>query len=214
MTGSLLVVLGLQWALLLLLALLLLVALRQIGVLHERMGPVGALVLAGGPAVGSLAPTFDLTALDGRRVSIGTPQGRAILLFFLSPKCPVCKSLAPVVKSMAARRSSTLDLVLASDGDHEAQLRMVRELRLEAFPLVLSTPLGVAFQVSRLPYAVLLRADGRIAAKGLVNNREHLESLFEAEARGVASLQAFLADAPPALAITPRNRKTADDFQG
>ena len=32
----------------------------------------------------------------------------------------------------------------------------------------------------------------RIASLGLINNREHLESLFEAKERGVASIQQFL----------------------
>jgi len=58
---------------------------------------------------------------------------------------------------------------------------------------VLSEPLGRALGVSKLPYAVLLDEQGRIASLGLVNNREHLESLFEAKERGVASIQQYLA---------------------
>jgi len=46
--------------------------------------------------------------------------------------------------------------------------------------------------VSKLPYAVLLDEAGRVASLGLVNSREHLESLFEAKERGVASIQDFL----------------------
>jgi len=34
--------------------------------------------------------------------------------------------------------------------------------------------------------------EGKVRAKGLVNTREHLESLFEAKERGVASLQEFV----------------------
>ena len=33
----------------------------------------------------------------------------------------------------------------------------------------------------------------RLASLGLINSREHLESLFEAKERGVASIQDFLA---------------------
>jgi hypothetical protein len=40
---------------------------------------------------------------------------------------------------------------------------------------------------------VLYDAEGVLRARGLVNSREHLESLFEAEQRGVASIQEFLA---------------------
>jgi methylamine dehydrogenase accessory protein MauD len=46
--------------------------------------------------------------------------------------------------------------------------------------------------VGKLPYAVLVDADGVVRAKGLVNTREHLESLFEAKERGVGSLQELL----------------------
>jgi methylamine dehydrogenase accessory protein MauD len=43
-----------------------------------------------------------------------------------------------------------------------------------------------------VPYAVLLDGAGTIRSKGLVNSREHLESLLEAERRGVATLQDFI----------------------
>ena len=59
-------------------------------------------------------------------------------------------------------------------------------------PFVLSEGLGRALSVSKLPYAVLLDEEGRVASLGLVNSREHLESLFEAKERGVASLQEYL----------------------
>jgi methylamine dehydrogenase accessory protein MauD len=57
-----------------------------------------------------------------------------------------------------------------------------------------STQIGMTYAVGKLPYAVLIDADGIIRAKGIVNTREHLESLFEAERRGVASIQQYLAE--------------------
>jgi hypothetical protein len=44
-----------------------------------------------------------------------------------------------------------------------------------------------------LPFAALLDALGRLRARGVVNSREHLESLFEAQRLGVASLQEYFA---------------------
>ena len=38
----------------------------------------------------------------------------------------------------------------------------------------------------------LIDEEGIVAAQGLVNTREHLESLFEAQRRGVASIQEYL----------------------
>ena len=63
---------------------------------------------------------------------------------------------------------------------------------LTGMPYVLSERLGRSFGVSKLPYAVLLDEMGRIASLGLINNREHLESLFEAKERKVASIQQYL----------------------
>ena len=53
--------------------------------------------------------------------------------------------------------------------------------------------LGKSYGVSKLPYAVLIKHDNSIASLGIVNSREHLESLFEAEALGIASIQDYLA---------------------
>ena len=52
--------------------------------------------------------------------------------------------------------------------------------------------LGMAYRVSRLPYGVVLDGEGTVRAKGLINNREQLESLFNAKEMGVASIQGFL----------------------
>jgi methylamine dehydrogenase accessory protein MauD len=82
--------------------------------------------------------------------------------------------------------------VLASDGDRDEHARFAQKHDLSRFPYVLSQELGLAYQIGKLPYAVLLDETGTVRAKGLVNTREHLESLFEAKERGVASLQQFV----------------------
>ena len=187
----------LQWVLILALSGMVLALFRQVGLLHERLGPVGALVLPGGPQVGERAPTFDLTSLSGEGVRIGqSDRNKSTLLFFLSPTCPVCKTLVPVVKKVASAEQDRLDVVLASDGDESAQRLMVRDQGLGAFPLVLSTELGLAFGVSKLPHAALIGPDGKLVVSGLVNNREHLESLLMAQDLGVASLQEYLTNPP------------------
>ena len=167
---------------------------RQLGVLYERVAPAGALVLGRGPSVGDAAPAVPVADLVGTTHEIGAPRadGRSTLLFFLSPTCPVCKELLPALRSAARRESEWLDVVLASDGPRDEHVRFVREARLESFPYLLSPALGVAYQVGKLPYAVLIDGAGTLRARGLVNSREHLESLFEANERGVASLQELL----------------------
>jgi len=182
------------WVLVIGLGLTVLALARQIGVLYERIAPAGALMISQGPDVGEVAPEFNLQTLDGAMQSVGgvPASGRSTLLFFLSPTCPVCNTLIPVLKSIRRNESEWLDVVLASDGEPEAQRAFVNKKELEEFPYVLSTQLGVTYQVAKLPFAVLLDDQGVLRAKGLTNNREHLESLFEAMEQGVASIQEFM----------------------
>lgn len=169
---------------------------RQVGVLHERIAPAGALTLHQKVSVGDKGPEMELTALDGQQVRIGgVRQGRSQLLFFLSPDCPICKTLMPVLRSAARAEAHWVDTVLASDGEESEHRRLVMKQDLAGIPYVLSETLGRSLGVSKLPYAVLIDEQGKIASLGLINNREHLESLFEAKERGVASIQQFLAGA-------------------
>lgn len=194
MSNFFLAAFAVQWLAIVGLALLLFALLRQVGMLHERLGPVGALTLPGGPKVGDPAPKFDLPSLTGGDVSIGgtDPEGRSTLLFFLSPTCPVCKSMLPVLLSMVREHRQTR-LVFASDGDEALQHKMIVQEKLGDHPFVLSTDLGIAHAVGKLPYAVLIGPDGKVSAKGLINNREHVESLFEAQRTGIASIQDYMA---------------------
>lgn len=193
MNEALLISNAVLWVLVLALVVVAVALTRQIGILYERVAPMGALMLDQGPKVGDAAPAFQLDTLQGSRVAIAQPgNGRSQLLFFLSPTCPVCKKLLPVLKSISGAESSWLQLVFASDGERPAHAEFQRKAGLTDYPYVLSQDLGMAFKVGRLPYAVLIDADGRVRAKGLVNSREQVESLFEAQERGVASVQAYL----------------------
>jgi methylamine dehydrogenase accessory protein MauD len=193
MTEALVVSNAILWVVVLILAGIVVALARQIGVLYERVAPAGALMMGRGPAVGESAPVVQAPDLDGHVHEVGgpSPSGRASLVFFLSPTCPVCKALLPALRSAARREAAWLDVLLASDGLREEHAEFVRAERLEEFPYVLSAALGVTYQVGRLPYAVLLDRTGVVRAKGLVNSREHLESLFEAVERGVASIQEY-----------------------
>lgn len=184
------------WVLLAALSLVVLALVRQVGVLHERITPVGALMLAKGLKVGELAPALTVADLADRPLRVGAPRadGLSTLVMFVSPTCPVCKALLPVLKSSCRSEQSWLEIVLASDGDLANQREFVAEHGLETFPYVVSAALGMTYQVNRLPFAVLIDPDGVLCARGLINSREHLESLFEAKRLGVASLQDYLED--------------------
>ena len=193
MTAALLVSVVLLWIAVIVLTAVVAALVRQIGVLYERVAPAGALMTARGPAIGDTAPVIVAEVLAGGTREIGGARedGKSTLVFFLSPTCPVCKQLLPTLRSIARAERAWLDVLLASDGPRAEHEAFVARERLE-FPYVLSAPLGVTYQVGKLPYAVLVDGAGVVRAKGLVNTREHLESLFEARERGIASIQDFI----------------------
>lgn len=165
---------------------------RQIGVLNERIAPAGALMPTSGPKVGELTEVIDVENLEGDRLQIGGNQAIGItLILFVSPTCPVCKSLVPVAQSVA--KHDDLNLIFASDGDtQDRHKKYVNDLALEPKKYVLSQALGMQYGVSKLPFAVLIGTGGTLAAKGLVNTREHLESLLEAMHTGISTLQEYV----------------------
>ena len=57
---------------------------------------------------------------------------------------------------------------------------------------MLSESLGIHYGVSKLPFALLIDRHGVLAGKGLVNTREHLESLIEARETGIPTLQDYM----------------------
>lgn len=195
MSEALIVSNTLLWVAVVILSGLVLALLRQIGLLHERISPAGALVGRERPQVGEAAPVLRLRDLCGREVLIGesAADGASTLLFFLSPSCPVCETLLPVLRSVVRAEGSRLRLVLASDGPLAEHERLVREHGLERETYVVAPEPAIAFQIGQVPYAVLIDPSGVVRARGLVNTREHLESLFEARDRQVDSLQSFVA---------------------
>jgi methylamine dehydrogenase accessory protein MauD len=209
MTDALLVSNVLLWIAVVVLAAVVVALVRQIGLLHERVFPVGALMTAGGPRVGEAAPELGVPDLAGRTVHVGGAHdgGRATLVFFVSPTCPVCKTLLPIVLDVAATETPPARVVLASDGEPAEHRAFVERAGLDGVPYVLSSALGLAYQVAKLPYAVLIDARGVLRGKGIVNTREHVESLFEAARLGVASMQDYLRrhdENPPAPATRRR----------
>lgn len=211
MTEALLVSNIILWIVVIALTLLVLALARQVGILHERVAPAGALLPTTGPKVGELTTAMELKALDGTLLTLGGENASSLATFilFISPTCPVCKSLVPTAKSLINSEKSRIRLVFASDGaatDKEmAQHRSyIKDLKITDYPYIISQQLGMSYEVSKLPFAVLIGGDGILKSKGLVNTREHMESLIESMDTGVASLQDF-------VGRTTRRDEKADD---
>ncbi len=183
---------GLLWGVVVLLSLTVLALARQIGVLHERVAPAGALINGAGPGVGEQAPRLEVHAIGGNAVTVGArlATGRAMLMLFVSQTCPICKKLIPIAQDFA--RSERLDVLFVGDADIVEQQKLITQFGIDEHCFVNGPEVGMAFRVDKLPYAVLLDDEGVISAKGLVNSREHFESLIIAKETGYATIQSYL----------------------
>ena len=192
MLTTLLVSQAFAWIVILLLVVAVLALARQVGVLHMRVAPAGALTTAGGPAVGNMAPAVPALTLDGGKQTVGggAPGVPLRLLMFVSATCPLCKALIPMAKSFA--RDERTQLIFVGDDAPQVQRALIERHGLESYLFINGPEVGQAFAVGKLPYAVLLDADGVILSKGLVNSREHLESLVIAHEMGVRSVQDYI----------------------
>jgi len=210
MQAALPYIVGLQLVVTLGLAVLLFGLARQIGVLHERIAPMGAMTSDHGPEVGDMAPSLSVSTLAGDPMELGgaSPRSRARLLLFIAPTCPVCKKLLPIARSFVD--AERIDVVLVGDGDAAEQRALIEQFGLESLAYVNSPQVGMTYKVGKLPYAILIDADGIIRAKGLVNNREHLESLIIAEETGFGTIQSYLATKQRlAQQLSPTSASTA-----
>lgn len=186
---------GLLWVVIAVLAILNILLLRQVGILFERVAPAGALATNAVLSKGDQVPAIEYPLLEGGMLAIGgeAKNGKDTLVMFIAPNCPVCKTLLPAAISLSRAEASSLFLVFASAGnDLELHREFVKTERLDKYNYIISDALGVSFGVAKLPYAVLVSADGAVASFGLVNTREHLESLVEARERDVASIQEYI----------------------
>jgi methylamine dehydrogenase accessory protein MauD len=102
----------------------------------------------------------------------------------------ICAKLLPIIRSVAAAEGT--DVVLISDGTRAEHLEFLRNHPLQNERYVVSAEIGMRYQISKVPYGVLLDADGVILGKGLCNTREHVESLFETVREGHSTLQDFM----------------------
>src|SRR3569623_158218 len=127
----------LSWAVILGLGLALLALARQVGVLHVRVAPAGALMTGKGPAVGEAAPVMDAVTLEGAALTIGKPKAGKQLLLFVSAHCPLCKELIPIAKNFA--RTEKLDIVFVGDDQESEQRAMIARLEMGGLAFVNSS---------------------------------------------------------------------------
>ncbi|MEO8424302.1 MAG: hypothetical protein ABI595_10405 [Actinomycetota bacterium] len=149
-----------QWLLVLVLAAVVVALARQVGTLHLRLGPRGALeVDSEGPALGEAPPAMPAIVDDGGRVLVGGP-GPTRLVLFSSPTCSICKEVAPGIGAAASAVGLTPVII------HDPDLERV-------------------YDVPGTPFLLILDRVGIVRAKGTVNNLEQVEGLIDLALRRI-----------------------------
>jgi methylamine dehydrogenase accessory protein MauD len=172
----------LLFAAIVVLILIVLALARQIGVLHERIAPIGMQQAHAGLEAGQAIPRITMRSLSGAPFPMGEtlPAGTVRMLLFVAPDCPVCKRVLPIALDVARDRG--LEPVLVGDGAQPELAAMRDRLGLGGVAFVTGVELGLVLQVSRLPTLVLLDANGTILARDVVNTRRQVEALIPAAA--------------------------------
>jgi len=153
------------WILVVGLALAVVVLLRQIGVLHARLHPLGVHFGGEGPALDQPAP------LAGRFDWAAAP---VTLLLFTAPGCEVSARLRP---SFDAVRRSYRGALAVHEIDHAADT---------------ADRGGVfrAFNVRSTPYVVAVDDAGVVRGRGIANSLEQIEELVAEAAATAAAARA------------------------
>jgi thiol-disulfide isomerase/thioredoxin len=139
----------LLWLAVVFLSVIVVALLRQIGVLHTRLQPLGVHPAGEGPEPGTAAPPVPRVTYAGHA---------ATLLAFTSPTCAICRDLRP---SLAAIEGQYTDVSVVEVALDES-----------------SAPVFTAFSVRSTPYVVAVGGDGIVRGAGVANSLEQIEVLL------------------------------------
>ena len=168
------------WVLVIVLCFVVVALARQIGTLHLRLGPRGALEMDDeGPPLGDAPPALDLQDVNAAPVSIGGP-GESQLLLFVTPGCTLCEQVLPSVSAVA--EAGEMTPYVLTDADPEETKSAYGRRRLGA-RLVPARRVAQAYRVPGTPYVVVLDELGVVRAKGAINNLEQMEGLVDTARR-------------------------------
>jgi thiol-disulfide isomerase/thioredoxin len=132
--------------------------------LHER----GRSIVGLPP--GTPAPQFTATDLDGRRVALEDllPEAGSAVLTFVSPGCGPCETLLPHLARWQRTLAADLRVHVLNNPEHPSEQQSVAEQHGLASLLFDSGEVRKAFRVAATPSAVVVRADGSVAAEAAV----------------------------------------------
>jgi len=175
-SGMIQILLVVNLVLLIIFAVLLLLTIRQVGILSLRLGPVGSRTTNLGPELGSNQANNEF--LHEMIYSLSLNKKINVLLAFVDPDCGGCRILFPALRTVAREQRDQL-LVVALVGSSNGNGIDKLGNQLGKYIHVLDGEnLYKEWSISGTPYCVILDENLKVAGKGVTNTVEHLESLL------------------------------------
>jgi methylamine dehydrogenase accessory protein MauD len=164
------------WALVALTLVVLLVVLRQLGLIYVQSGS-GSIRLDEGPALGSSIPLINaVDELSGEPFTFPSRERDFSLLILVSSTCSICEEAVRGVDVLA--RDNDVDVLVISErgGDRNNRLRA-----LAAAParFITSDQQHQVMGIRSTPQALLVDGKGVVLEKTIVNRFEHLQELLD-----------------------------------
>lgn len=126
----------------------------------------GAIPTAGRPQIGSLAPEFQLTDMQGRTVALSDLRGKVVLLNFWATWCFPCRVEMPSMEEAYQRfRSQGLEILAVSVDEQGARVtKPFQEEKGLTFPILHDTDyqVGLTYGARSLPMTYLIDRQGII----------------------------------------------------
>jgi len=140
-----------------------------------------------GPARKKAAPSFSVTALDGKQIDLGTLRGKLVVLNFWFIDCAPCRVEIPrlnqLVREFKPRDKDIVFIAFALDKKEELQT-FLRKQEFAYQIVAASEDLADKFGVSAFPTHIVLDREGRVEWKVAGEDEqtyEHLRRVIERE---------------------------------
>jgi methylamine dehydrogenase accessory protein MauD len=162
------------WLLLGTTLLVLLVVLRQLGLLYTQGGVIR---LHEGPVLGStIRPVEGVDEVSGERLKVPNEVHPFSLLVFVAPDCSICEEAVRGAGSLA--QDNGVDVLVISDAEGEQNDSLRRVIEPPARFMASHTQHEL-FDIRSTPQALLVSGKGVVLEKTIVNRVEHLQELLD-----------------------------------
>jgi peroxiredoxin len=111
--------------------------------------------------------------VSGREVSLHDFAGRRVLLVFTQSGCKPCHRIVPELNRL--QRGGEVQVLVVNNGELEATRHWAGEAGV-CFPVLVQQQFSVSkrYEMYATPFAFLIDERGVIAAKGVINNGQHI----------------------------------------